>query len=668
MRNRKKINIRTVVLSFIMIAVFFAYTVRVVDLQVTDREKYLKQASGITKKTVVVKAARGEILDTYGRPIAVNRDGYNIVFNRAYIDMDKLNDTISVLIDYLEEQNKKWVDDLPLTNKSVTFKKNSDDDISRLKTTLGLNSYANAQNCFDSMVKRYELEGLSVSLQRKIMGVRYTMEKSDFSVSLPYTFAEDVGNEIMTAVYEASKELAGVEIDTVPVREYVGNGNVAPHIIGMVGSIQQEDWEKYKKKGYSFNDKVGVSGIEYAYEDYLHGKDGEITYKLDNEGNIVSSEVTKKAVAGNTVILSLDKTLQLSAQDALAKLIEELKRKNSEISGGSIVVSNVKTGNIITAANYPSYTMKEYNKKYNELASDSVGMPLLNRAFMGAYPPGSAFKPAVASIGLYLKKITPYDQVYCSHVYRYYKDSQPKCMGYHGYVNVVQALSASCNIFFYDLGRRIGITDMNKYCLQYGLGVKTGIEVPESAGTLAGSDYSASIGSIWSPGMTLQAAIGQSDNMFTPLQLCMYTSTIANNGTRYKASLLNKIMNYSLTDTVLEYKPTVLNKIDFPSSVFSTVKKGMLSVTTEGTGSTVFENYAIKVGGKSGTAENPPHGDHSVFIAFAPFDSPEIAVSVIIEHGLKSYTSASLVKAVFDEYFFKQYGKSNDIKQDRILQ
>ncbi len=667
MRTKNKLNIRTVVLSAIMVIIFFAYTVRVVDLQVTDREKYLKQASGITTKTVTVKAARGEILDTYGRPIAVNRDGYNIVFNRAYIDMESVNETISVLISYLEKEKQAWNDDLPFSKKSVTFKKNSDDDIVRLKNILGLNSYATAQNCYDSMVTRYGLEDFDLTTQRKIMGVRYSMEKADFSVSLPYTFAEDVGNDIMTTVFEVSNELSGVEIDTVPVREYVNGGSVAPHIIGMVGSIPAEDWEEYKEKGYSYDDKVGVSGVEYAYEEYLHGTDGEITYKLDNEGNIVSSEVTKKAVAGNTVILSLDKTLQISAQDALQDLILELQKKNSEVSGGSIVVSNVKTGNIITAANYPSYNMEDYNEKYSELAADTVGMPLLNRAFMGAYPPGSAFKPAVASIGLYLNKITPYDTVYCAHKYTYYKDSQPVCMGYHGSLNVVKALSVSCNVFFYDLGRRIGITDMNKYCLQYGLGVKTGIEVPESAGTLAGSDYSESIGSIWSPGMTLQAAIGQSDNMFTPLQLCMYTSTIANNGTRYKASLLNKIMNYSLTDTVYEYEPKVLNKIKFPKSVFTTVKQGMLSVTTEGTGSTVFDNYSIKVGGKSGTAENPPHGDHSVFIAFAPFDSPEIAVSVIIEHGLKSYVSGSLVKAVFDEYFFKQYGKSDDARENQIL-
>ena len=664
MRSKKKVDRRIIVLSLILVAVIVAYSSRVFQLQITNRDFYLAQANGITRRTAVIKAPRGEILDTYGRPIAVNREGYNITFNRAYLDMDNINNTIVILTGFLKSKSIPWVDELPLKDNIVKFD-GEDDEIATLKTKLGLNSYATAQNCFDSMIKRYELEGVDDELKRVIMGVRYTMDLRDFSVSLPYTFAHDVGDEVMTALYETKSEFKGVEVTSVPMREYM-EGNIATHIIGTVGSIRAEEWEEYKKKGYSYNDTVGINGIEYAYEDFLRGKDGEITYKLDSSGNIVSSEITKEAVAGNTLILSLDKTLQLVAQNSLEKLIKELNAKNSEITSGSVVVSNVKTGNVLTAANYPSYTMKQYEKDYGKLVTDK-DMPLLNRAFQGVYPPGSTFKPAVATIGLQLNKITADETMYCSSVYRYFDDYQPVCMGFHKYVNLSGALSVSCNCYFYELGRRIGITDMNKYCLQYGLGSNTGIELPESTGVLAGSDYSESIGSTWSPGMTLQAAIGQSDNMFTPLQLCMYTSTIANNGVRYKASLLKKIMNYSLTKTVFEYEPTILNKIDFSKSVFSTVKEGMLSVTTEGTGSSIFDDYDIKVGGKSGTAENAG-GDHSVFVAFAPYDSPEIAVSVVIEHGLKSYISASLVKEIFDEYFLKQYGKENDPVFDKILQ
>ncbi len=664
MRSKKRINKRTLALSLLLVSVIVAYSARVFQIQVTDRDFYLAQADGITKRTAVIKAPRGEILDTYGRPIAVNRDGYNIIFNRAYLDMDNLNNTIGILTNYLYNRDINWIDELPLKRTKNQFK-GENNDIAVLKSVLGLNSYATAENCFDSMVKRYELEGMDYELQRTVMGVRYTMELKDFSISLPYTFAEDVGDKVMTSIYESKSEFPGVEISTVPMREYM-DGNIAPHLIGTVGSIRAEEWEDYKKKGYSYNDTVGISGIEYAYESYLRGTDGEITYRLDGNGNIISSEITKNAIAGNTLILSLDKTLQLVAQSSLEELIKELNRKNSEITSGSVVVANVKTGNVLTAANYPSYTMKEYEKNYEKLATDE-NRPLLNRAFQGVYPPGSTFKPAIATIGLQLNKITPAETLYCSSVYRYYDDYQPVCMGYHKYVNLTSALSVSCNCYFYELGRRIGITDMNKYCLQYGLGSSTGIEIPESTGVLAGSDYSESIGSTWSHGMTLAAAIGQSDNMFTPLQLCMYTSTIANNGVRYKASLLKKVMNYSLTKTVYEYKPTVLNKIDFSESVFSNVKEGMLSVTTEGTGSSIFDDYEIKVGGKSGTAENAG-GDHSVFVAFAPFDSPEIAVSVVIEHGLKSYVSASLVKGIFDEYFLKQYGKDSDAKFDKILQ
>ena len=663
MRTKKRVNKRIVVLASILIVVIVAYTAKTFHLQVINRDYYLSQANGITKKTAVIKAARGEILDTYGRPIAVNREGYNIIFNCAYIDMENINDTIVVLTNFLKTKNQKWEDELPFKKNQIKFTKDSV-DVAKLKSILGLNSYATAQNCFDSMVKRYGLEGMNSRVQRTIMGVRYTMELKDFSVSLPYTFSMDVGEDIMTAIYESSKDFRGVEIQSIPIREY--EGNIATHVIGSVGSIQAEDWEEYKKKGYSYDDVVGTSGIELAYEEYLRGTDGEITYKLDSAGNIVSSEITKEAIPGNTLILSLDKTLQMVSQKSLKNLIDDLHKKNSEITSGSVVVSDVKTGNILCAANYPSYTMEEYEEDYDKLLRNKDN-PLLNRAFLGAYPPGSAFKPAIASIGLQFNKITPYDTVYCKGYYDYYEDYHPKCMGVHGDVSLNKALSVSCNCYFYELGRRIGITDMNKYCLQYGLGTTTGVEIPESAGALAGSDYSESIGSTWSAGNTLQAAIGQSDNMFTPLQLCMYTSTIANDGVRYKASLLKKIMNYSLTETVKEYKPVVLNKIKFDQDVFDDVKNGMLSVTTDGTGSAVFDNYKIKVGGKSGTAENAG-GDHSVFIAFAPFDSPEIAVSVVIEHGLKSYISGSMVKEIFNEYFLKQYGEEKDQSANKILQ
>lgn len=664
MRTRKKVNNRIIVLASILIIVIIAYSAITFNLQIVNRDYYLQQANGVTTKTVAIKAARGEILDTYGRPIAVNRDGYNIIFNRAYIDMDNVNSTITILTNYLDVKDQKWEDELPFVKNKIKFTKDSN-EVSKLKSILGLNSYATAENCFDSMVDRYGLEGLDYELQRKIMGVRYTMELKDFSVSLPYVFSSDVGEEIMTAIYESANDFPGVEIQSIPVREY-SEGNIATHVIGTVGSIQAENWEEYKKKGYSYDDKVGISGVELAYEDYLRGTDGEISYKLDSSGNIVSSKITKKAIPGNTLILSLDKTLQLVTQNALKDLIEDLRAKNSEISGGSVVVSNVKTGNLLCVANYPSYTVEEYSEDYGKLLNNE-NRPLLNRAFLGAYPPGSAFKPAVATIGLQFNKITPEETIYCKSYYDYYKDYQPACMGFHRYVNLKSALSVSCNCYFYELGRRIGITDMNKYCLQYGLGTSTGVEIPESSGVLAGSDYSESIGSTWSAGMTLQAAIGQSDNMFTPLQLCMYTATIANNGVRYKASLLNKVMNYSLTETITEYEPVVLNKIKFDNSVFNNVKDGMLSVTTDGTGSAVFDNYEIKVGGKSGTAENAG-GDHSVFIAFAPFDSPEIAVSVVIEHGLKSYISGSMVKEIFNEYFLKQYGEEKDQLTDKILQ
>ncbi len=638
---KKKPRRRLSVLSVIMALVLVLYSVQVFSLQVSNAELYIAQARGISYRKAVIKAQRGEILDCNGREIAVNREGYNIVFNKAYFDMKTANDTVLRLCRLLSAHDTDWADSLPLEKTAPYGFTDNEASVASLKSHLGLAHYATAAHCFAEMTERYELEGYDDATKRTVMGVRYTLEAYDFSVSNPFTFAEDVSAELMQTILESGVIINGVTINVVPFREYV-DGTLAPHLIGTVGPIYADEWDKYKDKGYSYDDKVGKSGIEALAEDDLHGTDGEITYKIDAKGNILSSEITKQPIAGKTVVLNLDKKVQLASQNALAETIAALKEKGSEVSGGAAVMIDVKTGGVIASANYPSYNLTTYSEDFNKLLANPNN-PLNDRAFQGIYPPGSTVKPAVAVAALENGKLEPDEHIYCAHTYYKFPDYTPSCMGYHRSINLKTALSKSCNYFFFEMGYRLGLENINKYFKLFGLGTKTGVDIHDSSGLLV-EDLTVGLG-----GNTLQAAIGQM-NAFTPLQLAVYVSTMANEGVRYKASLIDRVVSYDMSKTYSETKPEIVEQFTITESVIKAVKEGMLSVTEDGTGSAVFRNYPIQVGGKTGTSQVTDKSDHSVFIGFAPFDKPEIAIAIVIEHGAKN--SAAVAKPMLDAYFF----------------
>ena len=650
MRVKKRQNPRIIFLIVLMLSVFMVFGFRTADFQITTAGEFASKNANLTSITTQIKATRGVIVDRYGRPIAINRDGYNVVFNSAYLKKKDYNSTIITVARLLSSYGYTWNDILPMSNESPYSFSGEETAVLSLKTKLGLNSYATAENCFDEMVERYALEAYPYEDKRIIMGVRYSMERADFSVSNPYTFAEDISSELMMVISESYSNMPGIEIEVVTYREYT-DPTLAPHVIGTIGKISSSDeWNELKDKGYSYNDYLGKSGIEKACEDYLKGEDGELTYYFDKSGNVVFTEVTKESVQGDTVFLTIDSKLQKVTQEALANNIESLNAAGSKITGGAAVVMSVKTGEVLASANYPSYNIDDYYSNYSSVLN-SANNPLFDRAFTGKYPPGSAFKPLVAIAGLQEKVIDRYTTIYCKRKYTYYEDYQPNCMHYHGSVNVISAISQSCNYFFFDVGRQVGITKLNSYATKFGFGGKTGIELPETAGTLAGPAYSASIGNTWFAGLTLSAAIGQSDNAFSPLQLAVYTSTIANGGTRYKSTLVNSVRTSVSNESIYRMSPLAVDTVGADADVMSIVKQGMRSVTSEGTASAYFSNYPIAVGGKTGTAQTTGL-DNSVLIVFAPYEDPEIAISIVIEHGEKSTSTGPVAKTILDAYFF----------------
>ena len=654
-RKKKNKYAKFIVCISLVIVIVFVYTVRLLQLQVIDYDYYLKESKMSSAAAISVDATRGEILDRYGRTIAYNREGYNVVIEYSTNANSNINRSIIKTVEILKENEDEWRDKLPISEKAPYkfTEKTSSTEVKTLKSKLGLNNYATLEQCIENLIEKFDLDNYSSKTQRILMGIRYTMFLEDFSTAYPYTIAEDVSEKTRSVLLESSDSFQNITVKEVSVREYTDE-TLATHLIGTVGPIYAEDWEELKEKGYSYSDYVGKSGVELAFEEYLRGQNGvnkAITNPDTGETEIVTES---EPVAGNTVLLTLDIDLQKKAQNSLEKFMKQLNKQKIYASSASIVCIDVNNGEILASANYPTYTMKEYNENYSALAKDE-SYPLFNRAFQGTYPPGSTFKPIVAGIGLTVGTIDKSSTVYCKQYYDYYSGTPFKCLHYHGSINVIDAISKSCNYFFFDLGRRTGITTLNEYSKLLGYGVKTGVELPESAGTLAGPAYTKQINAIWNPGDTLQASIGQSYNLFTPLQLATGTATIANGGTRYRSHLLREVRTHDLSEVVVEPEAEVLANTGLTKEAIEIVKEGMGSATFEGTASGTFQDYDLKVGGKTGTAEVTGKRDNGLFISFAPYKDSEIAVAINVEQGRYGYMTASVVKDIYDQYYFTKF-------------
>ncbi len=499
-----------------------------------------------------------------------------------------------------------------------------------------------------------------------LLRLRYDMESRDFSAQNPYTVATDVDIHLISVLGEGGRR--GYTVKKESSRVYCEPG-VASHILGRTGKIQTaEDIEYYTSLGYRQDAIVGISGVELAFEDKLHGVDGQMVITEDEYGNILGQEVTKEPVAGSDIYLTIDIELQRAAERALAENIREINERaestagehdGEDARGGAMTVLDVKTGAVRAIASYPTYDLSTYSQNAGELSRDE-DRPLYNRALSGRYPPGSTFKPAVAAAALTEGIINEKTIIETKGIYMYYAPGYtPRCWIYssghrsHGRINISEAIRVSCNYFFYELGRLLTIETMNKYCRAFGLGQSTGIELPENTGVLAGPDYRKENGlDGWNPGDTLAAAIGQSDNLFTPLQISVYLSTIINRGTRYNAHILDSVREYGTGEIIEQAPREVLSSIELSDKNVSVILNAMSEVVETGTTARLFDDFPFKVGGKTGTAQVGASGsDNAVFLGFAPLSDPEIVVTTVIEHGNKGAWAGTSVRDVFAHYF-----------------
>lgn len=657
-RSVGTLSMRRVLALFVTMAVIFGiFSVRLFHVQIVDGEEYASLAQAGTKTTISISASRGEILDRNQIPLVSNRTSYAVVLDYNYFphaSPKEQNDCLLLLTKLLQAQGEEWNDTLPISSKApYMFLEDRDTGIARLKNYLRMASYATADNCMTQMIELYELEGYTAEQQRQLAGIHYNMSVAGFGQRVPYTFAGDVSSETMYKILENNEQFPGVDVSTVPVREYVG-GETACHIIGSVGPIYAEEYEKLAEKGYSYDDTVGKSGIEAAAEEYLRGTAGTRTLVKNSSGTVTSEEETVSPIPGQTVILSIDSKLQQTAQDAMDKKIKELRAtaaegKGKDVKSGSVVMLDVTNGGVMVCASWPSYDLSTYTENYNELVSDA-DKPLFNRALYGAFACGSTFKPGVALAAITDGKIAPTSAINCTRTYMYYAPSYtPNCMGYHSHLNVVGALEKSCNYYFYDVGRMMG-SGLFGYLSLYGFGQRTGVEIGESAGVQQTPESLQAIGSTWVPGDYLQLAIGQRGS-YTPIQLAAYTMMIANNGVRYKTHFIHSVRNFdSATDTVIQ--PEVAATVKWSDAAMEYVKKGMVAVGKSGTASRYFAGVDYTLACKTGTAQTgiANSSDHGTFIAYAPADNPEVAIAVVMERGTSAASSA-VAKEVLDAYF-----------------
>lgn len=680
--EKKSFKMRTAAGFFAVVFFFALFFADLFRIQVVHAEDYSTQKVALRSSETTVKAARGEILDCNGVPLVTNEQVNSVVLDASYFpstkEQTRRNEILYTLIRLCEAAGVEWNDNLPLVFDeygNIQYKENADSDITFLKSrdVLHLNSYATAQNCFDSLVEKFSLQEYDAQDARKIASVCYSLKKISFSAANPFTFADDVPNELAAKLKENSAALAGVDIRVTTRRSYA-DGTVAPHILGVVGKLNAEEYTAKKSaydeasadetltpdqkqqlslRAYAMDDTIGKFGIESAMEDYLRGTNGVMTTATDAEGN-KETEITTAPVDGSAVILTIDSAFQKQVQDALAAFIQNYRDKESIPAVGSAVVLDVHSSAVLACATYPSYNLSTYYDDYSALAADKSS-PLWNRALLSTYEPGSTMKPAVALAGLEEGIITESTHFRCTHVYTQFPDTPFKCLGYHGSIDVKEALNQSCNIYFYETGRLLGINKMNEYCTRFGLGQKTGVEIPESSGVLASISYREAHGGTWYPGDTVQAAIGQSDNLFTPIQLANYAATVANGGTRHQAHFVKSVKSADYKETLLENNGTVLNETGISANNIRIVKEGMLRL---GSRLSAFKNLPVQVAAKTGTAESKAKVNGSIveglngfMISFAPYDDPEIAVAIAIENLNSGSATAVLMADIYKAYF-----------------
>lgn len=678
-----------VLMAFVCI-VGIIYIYKLFDMQVVNGANYREQSEKRLVREVRTIAPRGNIYDRYGKLIVTSDISYNVQLYYTKIEKEILNRNLLTLANILESNGDTYFNNFPIDFETMTFKKEGN-SLTEWKESLKLDESANVSDVIDYYKNKYKISEMDESETNKVIALRYEIEINGYSSFRPVTLAKNISKESMLMIEEQSNNLSGVNIVTGPIRKYLA-GNVGSHIVGYVGPISSDEFEAKKDLGYLQNDIIGKTGIEATFEDFLRGENGVKRVEMESTGIVADEVETTESVMGNSVILTIDMDLQAKSEEVLEKYIKKIQNgeyaeRFSDAKAGALVVLDVKTSEVLALASYPTYNPDDFtdgisNSEYKKYFLDD-GRPMYNRAIQGIYSPGSTFKPLTAIAAIESGAIKVHEKIIDRG--RYDKGHRPVCWiwsssgGTHGAVDVATALKVSCNYYFYEVGYRMGIDNLSKYARLFGLGRKTGIEIiGEESGSLASKEYINSLTErdgkerTWMIGDTLSAAIGQSYNSFTPIQMAYYIATLANGGVKNDITILKDVVSAEgeslsgdyvdeVVDEKIKKEPQEYGDLNISKDTLNAVFDGMRSVTGErgGTAYSTFASFPIEVAGKTGTATASSGSANAWFVGFAPYDDPEIAVVCVIEHGGHGGYTAPVVKEVMEEYF----GYNNNVDE-----
>lgn len=667
--NRIRYNIITILVYLIGIVLL----AQLFNLQIIHGAEYRETSNVRLTRESVLKADRGNIKDNTGTLLARVEAQNTIVLYKTKVNNQVLNDTILRLINLLSKNGDKYVDNFLMDVNPYRFKLTEEESQKKWKKVNNINEDATAEETFNYFKNKYEITTDNVEDARKIMAIRYEISYQGYSNTKSIQIAQNISRNTLLEIKERNSDFPGVEITEEPKRVYP-LGNTASHIIGRIGRIEEEEL-KGNEDTYDQNDIIGKSGIEYVFEEFLKGKNGVKQIDMDVEGTITNEYIAKEAVAGNDVILTIDSKLQATAEQAIKNNIERIANgafgKASPADAGVAVVLNVKTGEVLAMASNPDYDPSAFVNGIDEntwnyyINGDTK--PLENKAISAMYSPGSTYKMVTALAGLETGAITTTDKIRDTGIYRKYNSSW-KCwkISGHGYLDVSNAIERSCNYFFYELGDRVGIDTLAKYSYYLGLGHKTGIELKgEISGVLASNEIAKQENRVWNPGETISAAIGQSYNTFTPIQMAKYVAMVANRGKKLDVTIVKSIIRpdgseiprneyESKVSEKLGLTPDNTEEMSFNETNIQAILEGMRGVTSEsgGTAYSTFRDFNIEVGGKTGSAQTGVEGKTNAwFVGFAPFDNPEIAIVVFVRNGGSGGYTAEVARDIIAQYF-----------------
>lgn len=690
MERITRLRVTVLLAVFCLLLGFFA--LRLYDLQIVQTggdTDNVKKFYTVTR----VKAARGDILDRNGNVLVTNRATYDMVFNHFVIlSNGNTNTHLLNLVKLCRELGITYNEHFPITMEApfqYTLNDVGTAGQNHFQAYLpvvagGLDSDISAPVLIRTLRDYYDIPAdWSEKDARAVIGLRYELRLRQGITNLPnYIFLEDVNNETLAAVLELG--VPGLNTEESIARVY--NTEYGAHILGYIGSITSKQWtEIYKEKeGYEMDALVGQSGLEEAFEEYLHGIDGYRVDVVTADGTLIEQYYQRddetgeaqKPISGKNVELTIDLDLQTTAEEQLDALITELRQTvdanpdddeipdGADAEGGSVVVLDVKTGQVLACASYPTYNLSTFRENYNDLVQQPYA-PMFNRALMATYAPGSTFKMNMVVAGINSGAVSSSTKVKDKGVYTK-SGFTANCLSWtmygttHGDVDAAHALCVSCNYYFYDMSQKVNWDVVDSTAKHLGLGEASGVELFERTGYRANADtkkllHTAEGESGWYPADRIMASIGQSDNQFTPMQLCVYTATLANRGTRYKATFLNRVVSSDYTKLEYVNEPVVVSKFNISDDAYYAYTQGMRDVALTGTARTILANYPIAVAAKTGTAETDSGGsDNGAFVCYAPFDDPEIAIVVYGEKAGHGRTMGQIAKALLDTYFEDQ--------------